>query len=169
MRSEMMLTTISSETRPPAAMMSLACRPTGVPAATAARSISPVESWTMPYRSTSRCAWVPLPDPGGPRRISLIGVRPPAVGERNSPVVWVLTAPRALAAAAPQFRLPDQPLILMGEQIALNLRHGVHGDTDHDQKRCTTKVEGHRSVGNQNFGDQADDRKINRAEHRDTR
>ena len=40
--------TISSGTRPPLAMMSLALSPTGVCAATAARSISPVESWTMP-------------------------------------------------------------------------------------------------------------------------
>src|SRR5581483_6386002 len=116
-------------------------------------------------RSTSRCAWVPLPDPGGPRSISLIGVRPPAVGERNSPVV--LDPNGALAAAPSQFRLPDQPLILMGEQIALNLRHSVHGDTDHDQKRRTTKVEGYGGVGNQNFGNQADNRKINRAKHSD--
>jgi hypothetical protein len=36
-------------TSAPRAMMSLACRPTGVPAFTAARSMSPVESCTMPY------------------------------------------------------------------------------------------------------------------------
>ena len=41
--------TMSSETSPPLAMMSFALRPIGVPAATAARSMSPVESWTMPY------------------------------------------------------------------------------------------------------------------------
>ena len=70
--------TISSGTSAPLAMMSLACRPTGVWAATAARSISPVESWTMPYFWTSRCAWVPLPAPGGPKRINLMTIRPPA-------------------------------------------------------------------------------------------
>lgn len=35
---------ISSETRPPLAMMSLTCRPSGEPALTAARSMSPVET-----------------------------------------------------------------------------------------------------------------------------
>ena len=43
-----------------------------VPAATAARSMSPVESWTIPRCSTSRLAWVPLPAPGGPRRMMFI-------------------------------------------------------------------------------------------------
>src|SRR5580704_3349195 len=80
------------------------------------------------------------------------------------------TAPAEKSAApASQFRLPDQPLILMGEQIALNLRHRVHGDTDHDQKRRAAKVERHRRIGNQNFRNQADDREINRSDHSDAR
>jgi hypothetical protein len=49
MRSEMMPMTMSSLTSPPPAMMSLAFSPIGVSAATAARNMSPVESWTMPY------------------------------------------------------------------------------------------------------------------------
>ncbi len=44
----MMPMTISSETRPPDSMTALALRPTGVPAATAARSMSPVESCGIP-------------------------------------------------------------------------------------------------------------------------
>ena len=40
--------------------------------ATAARSISPVDSWIRPKSSSSIRAWVPLPAPGGPNRISLI-------------------------------------------------------------------------------------------------
>ena len=47
-RSAMIPMTISSETRPPASITALAFSPTGVPAATAARSMSPVDSWTMP-------------------------------------------------------------------------------------------------------------------------
>ena len=44
MRSLMMPTTISSETSAPDSITALALRPIGVPAATAARSMSPVES-----------------------------------------------------------------------------------------------------------------------------
>src|SRR6478735_59441 len=32
----------------------------------------PVDSWTIFRRSTSRLAWVPLPAPGGPRRMMFI-------------------------------------------------------------------------------------------------
>src|SRR5207248_10152267 len=170
MRSEMIPTTISSGTSPPEAMMSLAFSPTGVPAATAARSISPVESCTMPWRWTSRCAWVPLPDPGGPRSISLMRFAPRrSVGEVRTPVVGFYRGWLQSAATAPQFRFSDQPLVLMGEQITLHLRHRVHGHADDDQKRGAAKVKRHRGVRNQNFGDQADDRKIDRADHRDAR
>ena len=75
-RSSMIAITTSSGTSSPRAMMSFARWPTGVPAATAARNMSPVESWTIPCLETSRCACVPLPAPGGPSRISLIACRP---------------------------------------------------------------------------------------------
>ena len=54
MRSAMMPTTISSETSAPDSITAFALRPIGVPAATAARSMSPVESCGMPYFCTSR-------------------------------------------------------------------------------------------------------------------
>ena len=76
-----MPTTISSGTRPPLAMMLWAWMPTGVCAATAARSISPVESWIMPCLCTSRWACVPLPDPGGARK-SISSICAPRLGER---------------------------------------------------------------------------------------
>ena len=38
---------ISSPTRPPESMISLAARPSSVPSRTAARSMSPVEMWGM--------------------------------------------------------------------------------------------------------------------------
>ena len=71
-------TTTSSGTSSPRAISSLARRPTGVPALTAARSMSPVESCTRPCVATSRCACVPLPAPGGPSRINLIYAAPAA-------------------------------------------------------------------------------------------
>ena len=38
--------------------------------------MSPVDSWTMPRSATSRWAWVPLPAPGGPRRMMSNGLSP---------------------------------------------------------------------------------------------
>jgi hypothetical protein len=55
-RSPISAETIASETSSPASITALAWSPTGVPALTAARSMSPVESWTMPRSSTRRAA-----------------------------------------------------------------------------------------------------------------
>jgi hypothetical protein len=57
MRSRMIDTTSSSLTRPPASMTLLACWPTSEPAATAARSMSPVDSCGMESVSTILGAW----------------------------------------------------------------------------------------------------------------
>ena len=65
---------MSSETRPPESMTFLAAMPSGVPALTAARSMSPVEICGMPNFSLMKVAWVPLPAPGGPRRIKRMDV-----------------------------------------------------------------------------------------------
>jgi hypothetical protein len=46
---------------PPLSITALACFPTSVPAATAARSMSPVESWGIPSLSTILGPWVPFP------------------------------------------------------------------------------------------------------------
>src|SRR5688572_15583439 len=61
---------MSSETRWPASITFFAATPSGVPAFTAARSMSPVEIWGMPNFSRMKFACVPLPAPGGPRRIN---------------------------------------------------------------------------------------------------
>src|SRR5437762_10252414 len=53
-------------------MTFFAAMPSGVHAFTAARSMSPVEICGMRKRSLMKPAWVPLPAPGGPRRISFI-------------------------------------------------------------------------------------------------
>ncbi len=60
----------SSDTSAPVSMMRLASRPSGVPAATASRSISPVAICGICHSPASSRAWVPLPAPGGPRKIS---------------------------------------------------------------------------------------------------
>mmetsp|Transcript_44106 Transcript_44106/g.109942 ORF Transcript_44106/g.109942 Transcript_44106/m.109942 type:complete len:222 (-) Transcript_44106:638-1303(-) len=60
----------SSGTSIPPSMNSLALSPTSVPSFTAARSRSPVDKWTTPYRSTNLSHCVPLPDAGAPLMIS---------------------------------------------------------------------------------------------------
>src|ERR1044071_6979720 len=60
---------IPSDTSWPASMIFPASIPRGVFAARAARSMSPVEICGMPNFSRMKFAWVPLPAPGGPRRI----------------------------------------------------------------------------------------------------
>ncbi len=61
---------MSSDTRPPVSITCFAASPSGVPAFTAARSMSPVEICGMPNASLMNVAWVPLPAPGGPSRIN---------------------------------------------------------------------------------------------------
>src|SRR5260221_9526963 len=60
---------MSSETSWPASITFFAARPSGVPALTAARSMSPVEICGMANFFASTAACVPLPAPGGPSRI----------------------------------------------------------------------------------------------------
>mmetsp|Transcript_22516 Transcript_22516/g.51881 ORF Transcript_22516/g.51881 Transcript_22516/m.51881 type:complete len:204 (+) Transcript_22516:678-1289(+) len=69
MLSLMMPITISSETSPPASITAFAFCPISVPAATAARSRSPVARWHRAYFSLITGACVPLPQPGGPTRM----------------------------------------------------------------------------------------------------
>ncbi|MNY68068.1 hypothetical protein D3C86_2057740 [compost metagenome] len=63
---------MSSDTSPPASITFLASMPSGVPAFTAARSMSPVEICGMPNFSQMNLACVPLPAPGAPNRIKRI-------------------------------------------------------------------------------------------------
>ncbi len=71
-RSRIMPRIILSSTNLPASMIDLAFLPNSVPLAIASRNMSPVDSWTKPYLSIKRVACVPLPAPGGPRRINII-------------------------------------------------------------------------------------------------
>mmetsp|Transcript_5933 Transcript_5933/g.25231 ORF Transcript_5933/g.25231 Transcript_5933/m.25231 type:complete len:204 (+) Transcript_5933:183-794(+) len=78
MRSAMMPHTMSSVTSAPASIAALACLPTGVPAATAARSMSPVDSCGVPSLASILGACVPLPAPGGPNKIMILRASEPA-------------------------------------------------------------------------------------------
>ena len=55
----------------------------------------------------------------------------------------------------------------MGLQMPMDLRHRIHGDIDDDQQRRAAEIERQRRVGNQQFRQKANQREIERAEHRD--
>src|SRR6516162_11670152 len=65
-RSSIMPSTMSSETRSPASITAFALRPSGVLSATARRKRSPVDTCGRPKSFWSRCACVPFPEPGAP-------------------------------------------------------------------------------------------------------
>src|SRR3712207_8233602 len=47
------------------------------------------------------------------------------------------------------FRSLDQALVLMGEQMAVDLRHRIHGDRDHDQERGAAEIERQGPIGDE--------------------
>src|SRR5690606_20132507 len=61
---------MSSDTSAPESMTFFAASPRGVPALTAALSMSPVEICGIPNLFLMTVACVPLPAPGGPKRIN---------------------------------------------------------------------------------------------------
>jgi hypothetical protein len=63
---------VSSSTSFPASMMALTLRPRGLFAAIAERKISPVLMWGKFKRSFNWVAKVPLPAPGGPKKMYFI-------------------------------------------------------------------------------------------------
>src|SRR6478735_6045649 len=71
-RSSSMPSRIASDTSSPRAMTSFASRPSLLPAATSARSRSPVEMCGTCRCSFRRAACVPLPEPGAPNRTNRI-------------------------------------------------------------------------------------------------
>jgi hypothetical protein len=73
--------TMSSETRSPLSISFLAATPSGVPALTAARSMSPVDIWGIANFCVMNVACVPFPAPGPPSKIRRI-VYPPFVSPR---------------------------------------------------------------------------------------
>ena len=53
--------------------------------------------------------------------------------------------------------------------MGLNLSNGIHRHRDHDQDRCATQIEGRIIEPDQGLRHQADQRNIDRPDHRQTR
>src|SRR6201993_3564913 len=57
----------------------------------------------------------------------------------------------------PQLRSLNQSFILVRQQVALDLRHRVHGHADHDQERGAAEIKRYRRVRDQDLGQQANE------------
>src|SRR3977135_1746303 len=140
--------TTSSGTSSPRSMIAFDFFPSSVPAAIAARSMSPVDNWGSRQSACRIFACVPLPAPGGPNRIRFIA--------------------RLFRPGAFESRLLDKPLILLGDEMTLNLRDRIHGHADHDQERSAAEGELLHIVRSaDDFRDQADSREIQRTDDGD--
>ena len=65
---------------------------------------------------------------------------------------------------APQLRLLDQALVLVGQQMALDLRHRIHGHAHGNEQRGAAEVERHGPIGYQDLGQHADGRQVDGAD-----
>src|SRR5436853_7502030 len=96
--------------------------PSSLFAATASRSMSPVEiAGTRTCRERT-AAWVPLPEPGGPRSTTF-----------NVPS-QSMSPPRVAATASPpsptDAAFLHEPLVVAHHELALDLLDRVHRDAD---------------------------------------
>src|SRR5215468_5301980 len=118
-----------SGTSPPFSISGPATWPSGVLAAMASRSMSPVE-----MRGTLRCparraAWVPFPAPGGPRKITRLCGACIALGLASA------TDPAASLARS------RETVVVAHDELGLDLGHGVHRHAHDDQQRRAAEVE----------------------------
>src|SRR5215468_1716977 len=108
--------------------------------------MSPVEIWGTPTASWRRRACVPLPAPGGP-----------SITTRTSP-------PSPSAPNAPALH---EALVAAGDHVRLHGRDGVERHADHDEQRRAAEVERNAELGDEDGGQDADRRDVERARQRD--
>src|SRR5208282_2404308 len=120
--SSTILITRSSGTSSPLSMIGRTFLPSSVPWLTASRNMSPVDRCGTPQLCATRFDWVPLPAPGGPRKIKAC-LRP------------IVTArPRLSTATTPHPALPYEPFVIPHHELRFQLLHGVHGYAHDDQQ-----------------------------------
>src|ERR1044071_619825 len=118
----------SSGTSPPFSISGPATRPSAVPAAMASRSMSPVEILGTRRWPARRPAWVPLPAPGGPRKMTRAPIAGSGLGLASA------TDPSPLARSAEAF-------VVAHDELRLHLGDRVHGHADDDQERGAAEIE----------------------------
>src|ERR1700733_5752599 len=87
--------------------------------------MSPVERCGTPKYLATCLACVPLPAPGGPRKITA------------RPSVWRCTSS---IPAAPQLSFLDEALVIAHHQLCLDLLHSIHGHAHHNEQRSAAEI-----------------------------
>src|SRR4029079_4809766 len=118
----------SSGTSPPFSISGPATRPRAVPAAMASRSMSPVEIFGTRRCPARRAACVPLPAPGGPRKMTRAPIAGSGLGLESA------TDPSPLAR-------PSEALVVAHDELRVHLGHRVHGHPDDDEERGAAEIE----------------------------
>src|SRR5215213_3194037 len=111
-------------------------RPRSVSVFAIVRRMSPVDTCGQPKRSCSICAWVPLPAPGAPSRMTILAL--PFVLTRA--LRLALRARHATAAKPPAAR-SEEPVVVAHDELRLDLLHRVHRDADDDQEARAAELE----------------------------
>src|SRR5579864_1387104 len=131
MRSATRRFTIWSDTSPPDCRIPSTSCPKASFRAIRSRSMSPVEICGTPNASRNKFACVPLPEPGAPNMI------------RHIRLIDGTAASNAASSSADPARAGGEALVMPHDQLGLDLVHGIHGHTHHDQQAGTTKVKIH--------------------------
>src|SRR5512137_1943211 len=162
-RSSTMAFVTPSGTSPPEAMMASTCLPSSVPRALWSRNMSPVEMWGICRSRDSSFACVPLPAPGGPSRMRIIVVsRIPGEEPSGAQAGGGATADARAAGSG-------EPLVVAGDEVPLDLLHGVEGHAYHDEERRPAEVEGHAELVDEDGRQDAHRRQVERAAEGDAR
>src|SRR5688572_1477348 len=107
--------------------------------------MSPVATWGTPHCRASPRAWVPLPAPGGPRKISRSALRTGGPTPSAPP-----------EGPGPRARAPQEALVVAHEQVGLHLAHGVQGHAHDDQEAGAAEVERHVEPADEVIGQDGD-------------
>src|SRR5580658_1474156 len=142
--------TVASGTSAPAAIRSTSSAGS-LPAALAARSMSPVEICGIFHWAQTRFACVPLPEAGGPTNTTRIAS--------------VLSDPNARSASTPA----RKPLVVARDEVRFDLVDGVESHTDHDHDRRPAPAKGDVELLADDALHDANDGDIERPAERDAR
>src|SRR5690348_4020408 len=104
--------------------------------------MSPVEICGMPKRATRNLAWVPLPEPGGPKRMTALPANGPGP-EDFAATDEVLASTKCLPQPAASDRAPapsdttgarGEAFVMTHDELGFDLVDSVHGYAHYDQQ-----------------------------------
>src|SRR5213076_428494 len=104
----------------------------------ALRSMSPVAMCGILNSPARRLACVPFPAAGGPKMSRRLDIpRSPCLSLGSH------RAPRPAAAADARPLGSGEAFVVPGDEVGLDLLHGVQGHADHDHEAGAAEAEGH--------------------------